>query len=367
MARPPLPVLTTAADALALMWRHLVPAILLTVVVTVPVEWAVEVAGLRRGGDSPLAFLLATLISVAAAAWLAAAYLRVVKVREAGGTVGLATALFEQLDCLPWLLLNLIAVTVALLAAMTVVGGVVAATVTTLVPLGLLHNPGAVGLAVLLLFTVAAGGGAVWIGSLAVRWSLVTPVVVLEGRRWGLERSSELTRGRRWRCMEVMAVTGTVLTVPIILILAVAAGAGDGGEMVRSLTTGGGPATQSLFGLTGLLFANTGYRLLTLLAADGAEATERGSAGANGGDAAPPPALQVVAVEPDRGDDASAATDEATGVGGHEADEAAEPPAEGAANGDADEDEELSHARRYDNEAGDLSPPTTSEPPPPPR
>ncbi len=351
MARPPLPVFATAADALALMWRHLVPAILLTVVITVPVEWAVEVAGLRRGGDNPLALLLATLISVAATAWLAAAYLRIVAVREAGGTVGLATALFEQLDCLPWLLLNLIAVTVALLAAMAVVGGVAAATVTTLLPLGLLHDPSAVGLALLLLLLVFGGGGAVWIGSLAVRWSLVTPVVVLEGRRWGLERSSDLTRGRRWRCMQVMAVVGTVLTVPTILLLAVAVGAGDDGEIVRSLTTGGGPATQALFGLTGLLFANTGYRLLTLLAGGDADAAERETATAT----ADNPALHVVEVEANRGDDPGAATDEAAGVGGHEADEAAEPPAEGAADGDADEDHELSHAPPYDQPADDLN------------
>ncbi len=357
MARLPLPVLATAVDALALMWRHLVPAILLTVVITVPVEWAVDAAGLRRGGGAPLAFLLATLISVAATAWISAAYLRIVAVREVGGTVGLATALFEQLDCLPWLLMNLAAVTLALLAAMTVVGGILAAVVvTTVLPLGLLHNPGAVGLAILLLLVVVGGGGAVWIGSLAVRWSLVTPVVVLEGRRWGLERSSDLTRDRRWRCMQVMAVAGTVLTVPILLFLAVAVGAGGGAEMVHSFATGGGPATQALFGLTGLLFINTGYRLLTLLAGDDPNAVERETATATAGDdPALQPALHVVAIEPNRSNDAGAATDKATGVGGHEADEAAEPPAEAAADGDPDEDHELSHTPPYDHPADDLS------------
>jgi len=337
MATPRLPVLATAAEALTLMWRHLVPAILLTVVVTVPVEWVVDAAGLRRGSDAPLAFILATLISVAATAWISAAYLRIVAVREAGHTARLATALFEQIDCLPWLLVNLAAVTVALLAAMTVVGGVVAAVVvTTVLPLGLLQHPGAVGLAILLILVAVGGGGAVWIGSLVVRWSLVTPVVVLEGRRWGLERSSDLTRGRRWRCMQVMAVAGTVLTVPILLFLALAVETGDGAEVVHSLTTGGGPATQALFGLTGLLFINTGYRLLTILAGDD-------------------DALQVVTLEAHRGDDPDAAPDEATGIGGHEADEATEPPADGAADGDTDEDQELAHTSPYDHSADDLS------------
>jgi len=345
MATPRLPVLATAAEALVLMWHHLVPAILLTVVVTVPVEWAVDAAGLRRGGDAPLTFLVATLISVAATAWVSAAYLRMVAVREAGGTVGLVTALFEQLDCLPWLLVNLVAVTVALLAAMAVVGGIVAAVVvTTILPLGLLQHPGAVGLAILLILLAVGGGGAVWIGSLAVRWSLVTPVVVLEGRRWGLERSSDLTRGKRWRCMQVMAVAGTALTVPVLIFLAVAVGAGGGAGMVHSFATGGGPATQALFGLTGLLFINTGYRLLTVLAGDD-------------------DALQVVAIEAHRGDNPDAAPDEATGVGGHEADEAAEPPADGAADGDTDEDQELAHGSRNEQRAPDLSGDAGREPP----
>ena len=349
MSTSRLPVLATAAEILALMWRHLVPAILLTVVITVPVEWAVDAAGLRRGGDAPFAFVIATLISVAATAWISAAYLRLVAVGEAGSTVGLATALFEQIDCLPWLLVNLAAVTIALLAAMSVVGGVVAAVVvTTVLPLGLVQNPGAVGLAILLIIVVVGIGGAVWVGSLAVRWSLVTPVVVLEGRRWGLERSSELTRGRRWRCFQVMAVAGTVLTVPILLFLALAVGGGGGAEMVQSLTTDGGPATQALFGFTGLLFVNTGYRLLTILAAgDNPDAATTATAGDGDG-------LQVVTVEAHHGDDPDTAPDEAAGVGGHEADKAAEPPAEGAAGGDADEHEELSHTRPYDRTADDL-------------
>jgi len=355
MATPRLPVLATAAEALALMWRHLVPAILLTVVVTVPVEWAVDAAGLRRGGDAPLAFILATLISVAATAWISAAYLRIVAVREGDGTVGLATALFEQIDCLPWLLVNLMAVTVALLAAMTVVGGVVAAVVvTTVLPLGLLQHPGAVGLAILLLLVAVGGGGAVWIGSLAVRWSLVTPVVVLEGRRWGLERSSDLTRGRRWRCMQVMAVTGTALTVPILLFLVVALGSHSGADLVHNLTTGGGPATQTLFGLTGLLFVNTGYRLLECLTGDDAEVTTTPAAAPSATDGSD--SLQVVAVEADRGDDPGSTPDDAARVGGHEADEAAEPPPYGAADGDTDEDQDLAHTSPYDSAADDLSP-----------
>jgi len=352
MARPRLPVLTTAAEALALMWHHLVPAILLTVVITVPVEWAVDAAGLRRGGDAPLAFVVATLISVAATAWISAAYLRVVAVREAGGAVGLATALFEQIDCLPWLLVNLVAVTIALLAAMAAVGGVVAAVVvTTVLPLGLLQHPGAVGLAILLILLAVGGGGAVWVGSLAVRWSLVTPVVVLEGRRWGLERSSDLTRGQRWRCMQVMGVVGTVLMVPIFIFLAVAVGGGGGAEVVQRLTTGGGPATQALFGFTGLLFINTGYRLLTVLAAgNDAGGVRAGTTPATDGDG-----LQVVAVKADRGDHPGSAPDDAARVGGHEADEAAKPPADATADGDADEDQEFSHTSPYDHPADDLS------------
>jgi len=324
MANPRLPVLATAAEVLALMWRHLLPAILFTVVVTMPVEWAVDVAGLRHGGDAPLALVAASLISVVAAAWLSAAYLRVVAVREAGGVVGLATALFEQLDCLPWLCLNLLAVTVALLAAMVVVSGLLAVVVvTTLLPLGLLDHPGSVGLGILLFLLVMGSAGAVWIGSLAVRWSLVTPVVVLEGRRWALERSSDLTRGQRWRCMEVMAVTGAVLVVPLLLVVVAAIVSGGAPEVARSLASGGNLASQTLFGFTGLLFANTGYRLLALLAAGDDRPLPAGEAAVaipGGG------ALQEVALKAAHGDHPDTAPETAAQIGGHEADEAAEPP-----------------------------------------
>ncbi len=352
MAATRLPVLATVADSLALMWRHLVPAILLTAAVTVPVEWAVQAAGLHGGGDAPLALVLATLISVATTAWLSAAYLRLVAVREAGGQMGLATALFEVIDALPWLLLNLLAVTVALLAAMAVVGGAVAAVVvTTILPMGLLQHPGGVGLVVLLVVLVVAGGGAAWVASLAVRWSLVTPVVVLEGRRWGLERSGDLTRGQRWRCLQVMAMAGALLSMPTLLFLGVAVATGGGTSLVQGLASGGGPATQALFGFTGLLFVNTGYRLFTVLAG-GDEAVEAATVGV------PPEGspLQVATLEADRHDDPGGAADDASHVGGHEADEAAEPPADCAAGGDADEEEELPHAPSYDRPSRDLSP-----------
>ncbi|RMF82115.1 MAG: hypothetical protein D6739_08605, partial [Nitrospirae bacterium] len=94
-----LPVLETAGEAAALMWRHLTPAVLLTLVPVLPLEWAVDAAGLRAAPDrAPAAFALATLLSVAGDAWATAAYLRLVAAREQGDRLPWGRALFEALD-----------------------------------------------------------------------------------------------------------------------------------------------------------------------------------------------------------------------------------------------------------------------------
>jgi len=268
-------VLDAAGRSLSLMWRHVGAAIGLTVVVILPVEWLLGTVGLRGGMPdvSPIRFALATLLSVAAGLWATAAFLRLVDGRERGEDAGWPVALFESLDAVPWLCINLLAVVVAIAIAMVVAIGVIGAVaVVTVAPSGLsglLDGLGS-GAAALLVALVAVGiASAVWIGSLMVRWILVTPVVVLEKRRWGLERSSQLTRGSRWRCIAVMMVVGTVVTVVLGVVGGVAVTLSGGvARALPAAMAGNNLGVQVALGFTGLLFSTTYYVLLSALRGD---------------------------------------------------------------------------------------------------
>jgi len=268
-------VLEAVARCLSLMWRHVGTAIALTVAVILPVEWLLGTAGLRGGMPdvAPLRFALATLLSMAAGLWATAAFLRVVDGRERGEDASWPVALFESLDAVPWLCINMMAVMVAIVVAMVVAIGVIGAVAVVVVaPSGLsgLFDGLGSGAAALLAVLVAAGiASVVWIGSLMVRWTLVTPVVVLERRRWGLERSSQVTRGSRWSCFAVMMVAGTVVTILLGLVGGVAFALSGG--LTRALPaamTGNNLGVQLALGFTGLLFSTTYYVLLTALRGD---------------------------------------------------------------------------------------------------
>lgn len=268
-------VLEAVARCLSLMWRHVGTAIALTVVVILPVEWLLGTAGLRGGMPdvAPLRFALATLLSVAAGLWATAAFLRVVDGRERGEDASWPVALFESLDAVPWLGLNMMAVMVAIAVAMVVAIGLISAVaVVTVAPSGLsgLFDGLGSGAAALLAVLVVAGiASAVWISSLMVRWILVTPVVVLERRRWGLERSSQLTRGNRWRCFSVMMVAGTVVTILLGMVGGVAfALSGGVARALPAAMAGNNLGVQVATGFTELLFSTTYYVLLVGLRGD---------------------------------------------------------------------------------------------------
>ena len=287
-------VLDAVARSLTLMWRYFGTAVALTVVVLLPVEWALHAAGLRSRMDDvdPLRFIVATLVSLIAGLWATAALLQVIDARERGGSKPWPVALFESLDVLPWLCVNAAAVVVAISAAAAVVIGAIGGVmVMTLMPAGLSSTSfdfGATGTILALVLVGGAIAGGVWLTSLMVRWTLVTPVVVLEARRWGLERSSQLTRGSRWRCFGVILLIGAVLSVGVAVVGAVGFSlAGGMGVALQALMSGDNLAVQLALGLMGLLYSATYYVLLDAL---------------GGGDAAPvitPSIESSEAVDPD--------------------------------------------------------------------
>jgi hypothetical protein len=269
-------VLAAVARSLSLMWRFLGTAFGLTVVVILPVEWALDTTGLRSGMAyvAPARFILATLVSLIAGLWATAALLRVVDARETGGGKSWPVALFESLDALPWLCVNAAAVVVGIAAAAAVVVGLIGVVmVVTLMPAGLsasVLDVGSLGMVFLLVPAVVVVGGAVWIGSLMVRWTLVTPVVVLEARRWGLERSSQLTRGSRWRCFAVILLVGAVLSVGLAVVGAVVFALAGGMERaLQTLISGNNLGVQVALGFTGVLYSATYYVLLDALRGGG--------------------------------------------------------------------------------------------------
>jgi hypothetical protein len=301
-------VLDAVARSLALMWRFLGSAIGLTVVVLLPVEWALDAAGLRSGMVyvDPTRFILATVVSLIAGLWAAAALLRVIDARERGGGKSWPAALFESLDVVPWLCVNAAAVVVAISAAAAVVVGLIGVVmVVTLMPAGLsaaaLDFGSAGTVLVLALLAVAVGGG-VWLGSLMVRWTLVTPVVVLEARRWGLERSSQLTRGSRWRCFAVILLVGAVLSVGLAVVGAVVFSvAGGSGRALRALMSGNDTGVQLALGFTGLLYSATYYVLLDALGGGSAETVISPSPGGGEPSEKQAPAGEAHCQEMDRG------------------------------------------------------------------
>lgn len=274
-----------------MIWQFLSTAILLTVVVHLPVELLLTSAGLRSmtPDSDPLGFACASLVSVTAGLWSVAAFLRVIDGRRSGREVSWLAALFETLDSLPWLLLNMAAIFVAVAAAMLSVMGLVAmAAVTATIPAwltGVGSGISGFSVAVAIILLAALIAALIWIGSLMVRWTLVTPVVVLEGRRWGLERSSLLTRGSRWRCFGVMAVVSAALAVGLALVVGLLLLLGDGPEqLLRAMATGTNIALQLAFGLLGLLFSAAYYVLWRSLRGEDVAVTTSAPAGSSIGE-----------------------------------------------------------------------------------
>jgi hypothetical protein len=309
-------VLAAAGRSLSLMWRHVGIAIGLTVVVILPVEWLLGTVGLRGGMPdvSRIRFFLAAVLSLAAGLWATAAFLRVVDGRERGDDTAWPIMLFESLDALPWLCLNMVAVAVAIVAALVMTIGVVSVVaVVTVAPSGLSGLMDSFGsnttAALLAVFVATAIACAVWIGSLMVRWILVTAVVVLEGRRWGLERSSQLTRGSRWRCFGVVMVVGAVVTTVLGIVGGVALALGGGaGRDVPAAMFGDNLALQVALGFTSLLFSTTYYVLLAALREDAPPTAGSPAVAPPGANESPPavvrePAVNnVVAAESSPGD-----------------------------------------------------------------
>jgi hypothetical protein len=294
-------VLDAVARSLTLMWRFLGTAVGLTVVVILPVEWVLNTVGLRGGMGyaDPARMALATFLSLIAGLWATAALLRVIDARETGTAKSWPVALFECLDTLPWLCVNATAVVVAIAAAAAVMVGLISVVlVATLMPAGLsgaYSDFGSVGMVLVLVLAAVSVGAVVWIGSLMVRWTLVTPVVVLEARHWALERSSQLTRGRRWRCFAVIMVVGAVLSVGLAVVGAVVFSLSGGMERaVQALTSGNNMGVQLALGFTGLLYSATYYVLLDALGGGGAA---RATAPSPGSDE---PSPRGMPVEPPR-------------------------------------------------------------------
>jgi hypothetical protein len=117
-----------------------------------------------------------------------------------GQTVSIKSALGQARRVFPRLLA----------ATLLIVGGVaicafLAAALVAGVSVGLLSTRGSRHLIMLGLVALALGAPAL---ALLVRWSLIAPVIVLEGARpaRALGRSVELSEGRRWKILTVLAL-----------------------------------------------------------------------------------------------------------------------------------------------------------------
>jgi hypothetical protein len=209
----------TAIGALdAAFWlyrRHFALLFGISLIVGVPVTCFGAAQVYWKEASDPALALVSSLpnvaVSVLASTVGTAATTHAVSCIARGQAVSIRAALAQARSVLPRLLA----------ATLLVVGGIgicalLAGALVAGVSVGLLSGRGGRHLILLGLITLAVGAPGL---ALLVRWSLIAPIVVLEGARpaRALGRSVELSEGRRWKIL-------TVLSLYLLASLSIAGG-----------------------------------------------------------------------------------------------------------------------------------------------
>jgi hypothetical protein len=157
----------------------------------------------RQGADPTLALVLSlpnVAVSVLASTIGTAATTHAVSCIARGQAASMRAAFEQARRVLPRLLLATLLVVGGIAICALLAGALVAG-----VSVGLLSGRGHRQLILLGLVTLAVGAPGL---ALLVRWSLMAPIIVLEGARpaRALGRSVELTEGRRWKILTVLSL-----------------------------------------------------------------------------------------------------------------------------------------------------------------